>query len=106
MPILMRAEVHGQTPEGYQEVFDALRPAYQAAPGFIAHLSHPIDGGWCVVDVWTSRERFQAFFSQHVAHRLPPAARPKISFQTLHDALAVSAFAGSAAPDLGKADHR
>jgi heme-degrading monooxygenase HmoA len=89
MPILMKAEVHGQTQTGYHEVFDALAPLYSKARGFIAHMSHPIEGGWCVMDVWSSRENFQQFFSEHVVHRLPATVRPKISFQTLHDALAV-----------------
>ncbi len=91
MPILMKAEVHGQTQQGYQEVFDSLAPLYKATPGFIAHLSHPIDGGWCVMDIWSTREHFEKFFSQHVVHRLPTTVRPKISFQPLHDALAVLA---------------
>jgi heme-degrading monooxygenase HmoA len=87
MPILMRAEVHGQTLEGYNAVFNALAPLYSAAQGFIAHFSHPIEGGWCVMDVWASKDDFQQFFSQHVVHRLPAHVRPKISFQPIHDAL-------------------
>jgi heme-degrading monooxygenase HmoA len=87
MLILMKAEVHGQTQQGYQDVFDALAPLYRATPGFIAHFSHPIDGGWCVMDVWASREQFKRFFSEHVVHRLPTTVRPKISFQELHDVL-------------------
>jgi quinol monooxygenase YgiN len=90
MPILMKAEVFGQTPDGYKAVFDALAPLYQAAPGFVAHFSHAIEGGWCVMDIWTSKDAFQNFFSQHVVHRLPTTVRPKISFQALHDVLSVS----------------
>jgi quinol monooxygenase YgiN len=93
MPILMRAEVFGQTEEGYRAVFESLAPLYNAAPGFVAHFSHAIDGGWCVIDIWHSREAFQSFFSQHVVHRLPPTVRPKISFQPLYDALSVESHA-------------
>jgi hypothetical protein len=90
MPILMKAEVFGQTRDGYKAVFDSLSPLYQVAPGFIAHFSHPIEGGWCVMDIWSSKDAFQSFFSAHVVHRLPSTVRPKISFQTLHDTLSVS----------------
>lgn len=93
MPILMKAEVMGQTAEGYQAVFDALAPVYARTPGFIAHLSHPIEGGWCVMDVWESRERFERFFAEHVACRLHGDLRPKISFVALHDALAMATHA-------------
>ena len=90
MPILMRAEVYGQTQQGYKAVFDALSPLYEVAPGFIAHVSHEIDGGWCVMDMWSSKDAFQKFFREHVVHRLPPTVHPKISFQNLYDALSVA----------------
>jgi hypothetical protein len=86
MPILMIADVHGQTREGYQRVFDALAPLYAATPGFVAHLSHPIEGGWRVLDVWRTREDCKRFFAEHVAARLPPTVRPKLEFRELHDA--------------------
>jgi hypothetical protein len=86
MPILMTADVPGQTREGYDRVFDALAPLYAAAPGFVAHLSHPIDDGWCVMDVWRTREDFERFFAQHVVSKLPSELRPKIRFRELHDA--------------------
>jgi hypothetical protein len=87
MPILMKAEVHGQTLQGYEGMIGALAPLYSEAPGFIAHISHAMDGGWCVMDIWESREHFQRFFSANVVPRLPSTLRPKISFQELHDAL-------------------
>ncbi len=93
MAILMKAEVMGQTLEGYQAVFDALAPVYARTPGFIAHFSHPIEGGWCVMDVWESRERFERFFAEHVACMLNDDLRPKISFVALHDALALATHA-------------
>lgn len=85
MAILMKAEVRGQTREGYQQVFDALSSHYTAARGFLMHLSHPIDGGWCVIDVWQTRKDFERFFAEHVAPKLPMAVRPKITFVELHD---------------------
>jgi len=91
MPVLMIAEVHCQTQEGYERIFKALAPLYAKTPGFIAHLSHPMDGGWCVMDVWASREQFQQFFGQHVVDRLDDRLRPKIRFQQLHDAFTLPA---------------
>lgn len=96
MAILMMAEVTGQTREGYQQVFDALAPLYALSPGFIGHSSHPTPDGWCVMDVWESREDFQRFFSQHVMQRLPSTVRPKITFQLLHDALTAQAVLSGA----------
>lgn len=85
MPILMTAEVRGQTRDGYQQVFDALAPCYAQAPGFVVHLSHPTDDGWRVMDVWQSKELCQRFFRTHVAPQLPATVRVKIAFRELHD---------------------
>lgn len=96
MAILMKAEVTGQTREGYQQVFDTLAPVYASAPGFIGHFTHSTPDGWCVMDVWESRDHFQRFFGQHVIQRLPSTVRPKISFQELHDALTTRAALSAA----------
>jgi heme-degrading monooxygenase HmoA len=85
MAILMKAEVRGQTRDGYQQVFDALASHYAAAPGFIVHMSHPMEGGWCVIDVWRTRKDFERFFGEHVAPKLPATVRPKVTFLELHD---------------------
>lgn len=88
MAILMTAEVPGQTLPGYQTMIDALAPVYRSSPGFVLHVSHPIDGGWRVIDVWQSKEDFERFYAQHVASKLPPGIRPKVRFQPLHDVVA------------------
>lgn len=95
MPILMKAEVRGQTREGYQQTFEALAPHYAAANGFVAHLSHPIEGGWCVLDIWQSREQFERFYAQWVAPQLAPTVRPKVTFVQLHDVFVPAADSGA-----------
>jgi heme-degrading monooxygenase HmoA len=97
MTILMKADVRGQTREGYQQVFDELASQYAAAPGFIVHLSHPTDEGWCVMDVWKTRKDCERFFREHVAPKLPTTVRPKITFVELHDVLALKTACASAA---------
>jgi hypothetical protein len=68
-------------------MIDALAGAYRDAPGFVLHMSHPTARGWCVMDVWRSKEHFQRFYAEHIAPKLPPTLRPKIAFQELHDAI-------------------
>jgi hypothetical protein len=83
----MTALVGGQTRAGYQQMIGALEPAYQRAPGFILHMSHEVEQGWCVMDVWQSRADFEQFYRAHVLPRLPADLRPKIRVQELEDAL-------------------
>lgn len=84
MPVMIVSEVSGQTPEGYDRLLATVGDALRLAPGFVMHLSHPVDGGWRVVEVWRSREDATRFFAAHIAPNLPDGIRPKLSFQPLH----------------------
>ncbi|WP_149762926.1 hypothetical protein [Neomesorhizobium albiziae] len=53
------------------------------APGFV-HMSHPVEAGWRVVEVWRSREDAARFLAAHIAPNLRDGIRPKLSFQPLH----------------------
>jgi hypothetical protein len=97
MAILMTAEVPGQTLPGYDQMIDALAPIYRSTAGFLLHASHPVEGGWRVIDVWQSKAEFERFYAQHVAPNLPPRVRPKITVQELHDVVA-------AAPDGARSE--
>lgn len=87
MPVLMTSEVAGQTAAGYDGLFHAISPALKQAQGFVMHLSHPVDGGWRVIEVWRSREDAAQFFATTIAPNLPEGIRPKLTFQPLHDLL-------------------
>ena len=87
MAVLVIAEVRGQTREGYDGMFDALAGVLAQADGFVAHAAHPIEDGWRVVEVWTSKTAANQFFAKHVAPHLPPGIHPKRSVQELHSLL-------------------
>lgn len=85
MAILMISDVGGQTPEGYDGLLGKVSPTLKAAPGFVMHASHPIDGGWRVVEIWESREHAAKFFASTIAPHLPEGIHPKLTFAPLHD---------------------
>jgi hypothetical protein len=87
MAILMVSEVSGQTPAGYDGMLATVSPALKAAPGFVMHASHPVEGGWRVVEVWNSREEAVRFFAATIAPNLPKGIHPKVTFTPLHDVL-------------------
>jgi quinol monooxygenase YgiN len=84
MAVLMTAEVANQTQQGYDGMLGALSDAMRAAPGFVLHAAHPIDGGWRIIEVWESKDAANRFFATHVAPNLPQGVRPKRSVQELH----------------------
>jgi hypothetical protein len=84
MAVMMIAEVAGQTEEGYDGMLRFLEPSVQAAPGFVAHASHAVEGGWRVIELWRSKADSDRFYAEHVAPHLPPGIRPKRSVHELH----------------------
>jgi hypothetical protein len=84
MAVTVSADVPGQTREGYEETIRLLGDALKAAPGFIMHFGHPIDGGWRVVEVWESSKHAAEWFAKHVRPNLPPDVKPQRHVQELH----------------------
>lgn len=84
MAVLITVEVKGQTQQGYDGMLGALAPAIKQAPGFVLHTSHPVEGGWRVIEIWESENNANQFFAKHVAPNLPSGIRPKRSVQELN----------------------
>lgn len=84
MPVMVTADVAGQTAEGYDAILRHLAPVMKQSPGFILHMSQPMDGGWRVIEIWETRDAANQFFAKNVHPNLPPGIRPKRSFQDLH----------------------
>src|SRR5690606_16986361 len=76
MPVMMTAEVAGQTAEGYDQVLQHVGDAVRRAPGFLLHTSHAVEGGWRVIEVWDSKAAADAFYVEHIVPMLPPGIRP------------------------------
>jgi hypothetical protein len=87
MAVLVVSDVSAQSPEGYDQMLEALSGALREAPGFIMHMAHPTDAAWRVVEVWHSKEDATRFYAANVAPKLPDGIRPKLSFQPLHSLL-------------------
>jgi hypothetical protein len=87
MAVMMISEVNGQSPQGYDVLLEAVGDSLRQSPGFIMHMSYPVETGWRIVEVWDTREDATRFFAAHIAPKLPDGIRPKLSFQPLHDLL-------------------
>lgn len=67
MAIEMRQELQGLTREQAEAVAAVINERARTAPGFIAHASGPIAGGYHVTEFWESREAFERFSEEVVA---------------------------------------
>ena len=60
MAVVVVNEIEG----GSQEMYDQVNPKVMPnglPEGCQAHIAGPVDGGWRVITVWESEERFQQF---------------------------------------------
>jgi len=85
MAVFLIIEVPGATQEQYDAVVQGLGEP-ELGEGQSCHLAGPTDGGWCVVDVWESRERFDRFLRERLGEQLQRAglAQPKITEVAVH----------------------
>ncbi len=84
MAVLISVKVKKQTQEGYDSVLTAVRELIKQAPGFIMHCAHPVEDGWQVTEVWTSKKESDEWFAKYVVPNLPQGIHPKRSYHELH----------------------
>ncbi|HEY7780832.1 MAG TPA: antibiotic biosynthesis monooxygenase [Ktedonobacterales bacterium] len=66
MAIEMRQALPGFSAEQAAAVAAVVNERARTAPGFIAHASGPIPGGYHVTEIWESREAFERFSDEVV----------------------------------------
>jgi quinol monooxygenase YgiN len=85
MAVLMTALLPG----GTKEMIDQLQPLLEpmrTTKGFRVHTNGPVPDGWQVIEVWDSREEFQAWFDGNVKpHFTADGPMPQMSFIELND---------------------
>ena len=67
MAVLMRAELHGVTPEQVQPLIAQVVEQIKTFPGFIAHARGPIPGGVQVTEVWETEEAHERWVREVIA---------------------------------------
>ncbi len=83
MALTFILEFPGGTQQQYDQILDRLQLSGKPPPGQIFHVAGPIEGGWCVVDVWESQEAFDRFIQEKLGRALQEVGmslpqRPKV----------------------------
>jgi quinol monooxygenase YgiN len=63
----------GTTQAQYDQVHQAVTPGNRAPKGLLYHVAGPSQDGFCVVEVWESREAMDAFFAASLGAALAKA---------------------------------
>ena len=92
MAIVIVNEIEGGTQDLYEQVNPKVMPGDQLPDGCQLHVAGPIDGGWRVISVWDSDEKFQEFRDEKLIPALQEAGSedriaPSISTDPVHRVL-------------------
>ncbi len=72
MAVIMINDLPGAGPDFIEGMRQAgVLDAMQSATGFQSHISGSIDSGYRVIEVWESRDAWQAWFDQIIKPNLP-----------------------------------
>ena len=61
MAVVIVNEMQGADQSMYEEVNSKVMPGGGLPDGCELHIAGPIEGGWRVISVWDSEEKFQQF---------------------------------------------
>jgi hypothetical protein len=86
MPVLIRHRAAGMTPQQYDEISPPLLEQVKQQPGFMLHVSFEDANGFCVAEIWETKEQHDAFFNENVAPNVPAQiSQEVIELHSLHE---------------------
>jgi hypothetical protein len=81
LAIAIIAELHGATAEFDDQMTQRMGIAENPAPGALARIAGPIEGGWRIMAVWESQEAWDTFRIQRLEPALKAAGQDLPQFQ-------------------------
>lgn len=57
----------------YDQVRNEVAPGNSPPAGMLYHAGGPTENGWCVIEVWESKEAAQRFFDERLGQALQKA---------------------------------
>ena len=85
MSVLIRHRVDGLTLADYDQISPPLVALVKQQPGFVLHVAFEDAQGFCVAEVWETREQHDAFFNANVVPNVPAEIKQEvIELHSLH----------------------
>jgi hypothetical protein len=85
MAVLIRHRAAGITPAQYDEISPPLVEQLKRQPGFVLHVAFQDSQGFCVAEVWETKEQHDSFFNQNVVPNVPAEIKQEvIELHSLH----------------------
>jgi quinol monooxygenase YgiN len=71
MAVLIRHRAQGITLAQYDEISPPLLEEIKKAPGFVLHTAFEDSQGFCVAEIWDSKEQHDSYFDEKVVPNVP-----------------------------------
>ena len=78
MALLIRHRPQGMGRSDYDQVAPTLVEKLKTQPGFILHVAFEDDQGFCVAEVWESKEQHDAWFNENVVPNVPVEIKQEV----------------------------
>jgi hypothetical protein len=76
--ILVRHRPDGMTPAQYDQIAPPLIEQLKTQPGFVLHTAFEDPEGFCVAEIWETKEQYDAWFNNHVKPNVPVAITQQV----------------------------
>jgi quinol monooxygenase YgiN len=71
MAVLIRHRAQGMTLDQYDQISPPLLEEIKKAPGFVLHTAFEDSQGFCVAEIWDSKEQHDSYFNEKVVPNVP-----------------------------------
>jgi quinol monooxygenase YgiN len=78
MAVLIRHRAAGMTLAQYDEISPPLLEEIKNAPGFVLHTAFEDSQGFCVAEIWETKEQHDSYFDEKVVPNVPAEIKQEV----------------------------
>jgi len=78
MSVLIRHRAAGITPAQYDQISPPLLAELKDEPGFVLHVAFEDSQGFCVAEIWETKEQHDSYFNEKVVPNVPAEIKQEV----------------------------
>lgn len=78
MAVLIRHRAAGITPAQYDQISPPLLAELKGQPGFVLHVAFEDSQGFCVAEIWDTKEQHDSYFNEKVVPNVPAEIKQEV----------------------------
>jgi len=78
MAVLIRHRAAGITPAQYDQISPPLLAELKDQPGFVLHVAFEDSQGFCMAEIWETKEQHDSYFNEKVVPNVPAEIKQEV----------------------------